>query len=49
MSSRTLRRRFYHGDVSGTRREPVEASGYDSLSEPLLADPDDKRNNEVVH
>ncbi|KAJ0015262.1 hypothetical protein Pint_20814 [Pistacia integerrima] len=41
MTSRTLRRRLHHGDVDGRNREHLETSGFDSLSEPLLANYDD--------
>ena len=47
MSSRTLRRRLYHGDVDGKRQEHLETSGLDSLSEPLLADDDYIENKKV--
>ncbi|OWM73141.1 hypothetical protein CDL15_Pgr001255 [Punica granatum] len=36
MASRTLRRRLHHGDVDGKSHEHMEASGLDSLDEPLL-------------
>lgn len=36
MTSRTLRRRLYHGDVDGKRNEQFDEQGIDSLSEPLL-------------
>ncbi|KAL1563593.1 ELMO domain-containing protein C-like [Salvia divinorum] len=38
MTSRTLRRRLYHGDIDGGRHDRCETSSLDSLSEPLLAD-----------
>ncbi|KAL9420076.1 hypothetical protein AB3S75_037787 [Citrus x aurantiifolia] len=37
MTSRTLRRRLHHEDVGGRGNERLESSGYDGLSEPLLA------------
>lgn len=40
MTSRTLRRRLHHGDIDGGRHDRYEASGLDSLNEPLLADRD---------
>lgn len=36
MSSSTLRRRLYHGDVDGRRNEQMDASSADGLDEPLL-------------
>lgn len=44
MASRTLRRRLHHGDVDGNGHEHLDASGLDSLNEPLLRnyDHDDK-------
>lgn len=36
MASTTLRRRLHHGDVDGRKNEHLDASGSDSLSEPLL-------------
>lgn len=48
MTSRTLRRRLHHGDADGRGREHLETSGFDSLSEPLLANyQDDTRLSEV--
>ncbi|XP_042064885.1 ELMO domain-containing protein C-like isoform X2 [Salvia splendens] len=38
MTSRTLRRRLYHGDIDGGRHDRCETSDFDALSEPLLAD-----------
>lgn len=38
MTSRTLRRRLHHGDIDGGRHDRYEASGFDSLNEPLLAE-----------
>ncbi|XP_052295656.1 uncharacterized protein LOC102628042 isoform X2 [Citrus sinensis] len=37
MTSKTLRRRLHHEDVGGRGNERLESSGYDGLSEPLLA------------
>ncbi|KAJ4786174.1 ELMO/CED-12 family protein [Rhynchospora pubera] len=36
MSSSTLRRRLYHGDVDGRRNEQMDTFGSDGLDEPLL-------------
>lgn len=36
MSSSTLRRRLYHGDVDGRRNEQMDTSSADGLDEPLL-------------
>ncbi|XP_078159991.1 ELMO/CED-12 family protein [Carex rostrata] len=36
MSSSTLRRRLYHGDVDGRRNEQMDSSSADGLDEPLL-------------
>ncbi|KAF3322602.1 ELMO domain-containing protein A [Carex littledalei] len=36
MSSSTLRRRLYHGDVDGRRDEQMDTSSADGLDEPLL-------------
>lgn len=47
MSSRTLRRRLHHGDVDGKRKEHLETSGLDSLSEPLLGGDDYSENKKV--
>ncbi|KAJ4721381.1 ELMO domain-containing protein A [Melia azedarach] len=48
MTSRTLRRRLHHGDADGRGREHLETSGFDSLSEPLLANyQDDTRLSEL--
>lgn len=47
MSSRTLRRRLHHGDVDGKRKEHLETSGLDALSEPLLGGDDYSENKKV--
>lgn len=44
MTSQTLRRRLHHGDIDGGRYDRFEASGFDSLNEPLLGSRDQDRN-----
>ncbi|XP_050224591.1 uncharacterized protein LOC126674216 isoform X2 [Mercurialis annua] len=40
MSAKALRRRLHHGDLDGKRKEHLNASEYDGLSEPLLGSHD---------
>ncbi|WJX83388.1 hypothetical protein P8452_66053 [Trifolium repens] len=47
MSSKTLRRRLHHGDVDGKRQEHLDASGLDSLNEPLLGGDDYIENKKI--
>jgi hypothetical protein len=42
-----LRRRLHHGDVDGKRQEHLDASGLDSLNEPLLGGDDYIENKKV--
>ncbi|XP_073272642.1 uncharacterized protein [Primulina huaijiensis] len=44
MTSQTLRRRLHHGDIDGGSYDRFEASGIDSLNEPLLGSRDQDLN-----